>query len=118
KEMQIPVVELCQLNREVTKRKGQDRYPQLSDLRESGSIEQDADIVMFLHRDFMAGIETDPDGNSTQKQADIVVGKGRNGNANFIYPVDFDPPKMKFKDRGQPAGNWRPIDYSTQEDPF
>lgn len=99
KEMNIPVIELCQLNREVTKRKGQDRYPQLSDLRESGSIEQDADIVMFLHRDYMAGILTDESGASTEKQADLIVRKWRNGNSNFNLPLDFDPPKMKFTER-------------------
>lgn len=100
KEMGIPVVLLCQLNREVTKRKGQERYPQLSDLRESGAIEQDADVVMFLHRDFMSGYETNEDGQSTERQADLVVRKWRNGRSNFIIPMDFDPPKMKFTERG------------------
>jgi len=99
KEMNIPVILLCQLNREVTKRKGADRYPQLSDLRESGAIEQDADVVMFLHRDFMMGIEVDENGVSTERQADLVVRKWRNGKSNFIIPLDFDPPKMKFTER-------------------
>lgn len=99
KELDIPVVLLCQLNREVTKRKGDDRYPQLSDLRESGSIEQDADIVMFLHRDFMSGIEQDEHGNSTERQADLVIRKWRNGRSNFMVQLDFDPPKMKFSER-------------------
>lgn len=100
KEMNIPVILLCQLNREVTKRKGEERYPQLSDLRESGAIEQDADVVMFLHRDWMAGYTNDADGNSTEKQADLVIRKWRNGKTNFIVPLDFDPPKMKFFERG------------------
>jgi len=99
KEMDIPVILLCQLNREVTKRKGQERYPQLSDLRESGAIEQDADVVMFLHRDYMAGFETNEEGVSTERQADLVVRKWRNGKSNFIIPMDFDPPKMKFTER-------------------
>lgn len=123
KEMNIPVVELCQLNREVTKRTGANRYPQLSDLRESGSIEQDADVVIFLHRDFMSGIETDEYGNSTVNQADLVVRKWRNGNANFMFPLDFDPPKMKFRERSHlpMPGAWKPVDYSSspeKEDPF
>lgn len=109
KEMSIPVIELCQLNREVTKRKGVDRYPQLSDLRESGSIEQDADVVMFLHRDYLAGILEDENGRSTERQADLVIRKWRNGNANFILPLDFDPPKMKFSERGV-VNSWKPID--------
>ena len=123
KEMEIPVIELCQLNREVTKRKGADRYPQLSDLRESGSIEQDADVVIFLHRDWMAGIEFDEQGNSTDRQADLVIRKWRNGNANYNVPLDFDPPKMKFMERStfSPVG-WRPVkdftDTSKDTDPF
>jgi replicative DNA helicase len=99
KEMNIPVILLCQLNREVTKRKGQDRYPQLSDLRESGAIEQDADVVMFLHRDYLMGIEVDKDGQSTERQADLVVRKWRNGKSNFIIPLDFVPTQMKFTER-------------------
>lgn len=98
KEMDIPVILLCQLNREVTKRKGVDRYPQLSDLRESGAIEQDGDVVMFLHRDYLTGLTTDDEG-STEKKADLVIRKWRNGKSNFIIPMDFDPPKMKFAER-------------------
>jgi replicative DNA helicase len=114
KEMNIPVILICQLNREVTKRKGNDRYPQLSDLRESGAIEQDADVVMFLHRDFMAGYETDENGNSTEKQADLVIRKWRNGKSNFIVPLDFDPPKMKFSPR-KAAMNFQPVKPSYYE---
>jgi replicative DNA helicase len=99
KELDIPVVLVCQLNREVTKRKGSDRYPQLSDLRESGAIEQDADVVIFLHRDYMSGYEVDENGRSTEHQADLVIRKWRNGRSNFIIPLDFDPPKMKFSQR-------------------
>lgn len=99
KELNIPVVLLCQLNREVTKRTGDDRYPKLSDLRESGAIEQDADVVMFLHSDFMSGIETDEHGNSTQNQSDLVIRKWRNGRSNFIVNLEFDRPKMKFSER-------------------
>lgn len=101
KEMNIPIVLLCQLNREVTKRTGEARYPHLSDLRESGSIEQDADVVMFLHRDWMAGITTNPDtGESTEFTADLVVRKWRNGKNNFIIPMEFDAPKMRFYEKG------------------
>ncbi len=99
KEMDIPVIVLCQLNREVTKRTGKNRYPQLSDLRESGSLEQDADIVMFLHRDWMMGYQSNEDGNSTEFEADLIIRKWRNGNSNFIIKLDFDPRKMKFTER-------------------
>ncbi len=124
KELNIPVVLLCQLNREVTKRKGDERYPQLSDLRESGAIEQDADVVMFLHRDFMAGYEFDEQGNSTERTADLVIRKWRNGRSNFIIPLDFDPPKMKFSERNVnqlagflPVQNHYEIDNKT-DSPF
>lgn len=114
KEMGIPVMLLCQLNREVTKRKGTERYPQLSDLRESGAIEQDADVVMFLHRDYMAGFEVDADGRSTELQADLVIRKWRNGKSNFIIPLDFDPPKMKFTER-KVSGGFIPVSTSHYE---
>lgn len=109
KEMNIPVILLCQLNRESAHRSGDNRYPRLSDIRESGSIEQDADVVMFLHRDFMIGIEKDDQDNSTEYQADLVVSKWRNGRSNFIIPMDFDPPKMKFVSRTNLQSNWKPV---------
>jgi replicative DNA helicase len=103
KELNIPVVLLCQLNREVTKRKGEERYPQLSDLRESGAIEQDADVVMFLHRDFMMGITQDESGNSTENNGDLVIRKWRNGKSNFIIPLNFEGAKMKFTEKSSSA---------------
>lgn len=100
KELDIPGLILCQLNREVDKRKGEDRYPKLSDLRESGSIEQDADAVMFLHSDFMSGMQTDHNGISTYGQAQLVIRKWRNGEANIIMQLEFEGKKMKFKEKG------------------
>jgi replicative DNA helicase len=99
KDMDIPVVVLAQLNREVTNRKGDDRYPKLSDLRESGAIEQDADVVMFLHRDWMSGIERKEDGSSTEREADLIIRKWRDGEPNLMIPLAFDPPRMKFSER-------------------
>jgi replicative DNA helicase len=100
KDLKIPVIVLGQLNREVTKRKGAERYPILGDIRESGAIEQDSDIVMFLHSDFMSGHLQDEYGNSTEGKSDLVIRKWRNGKNNFIIPLDFIAPKMKFLESG------------------
>lgn len=115
-EMDIPVIVLCQLNRSSTSRKGKDRYPQLSDLRESGAIEQDADVVMMLHRDSMAGYEVHPDTNeSTERQADLLGVKWRNG-AQFHLELDFQPELMKFNEK--PGSNFIPVVIPKDEEDY
>ncbi|MBC8044119.1 MAG: replicative DNA helicase [Rhizobacter sp.] len=78
KELKIPVIALAQLNRSVENRGG-DRKPQLSDLRESGSIEQDADVIMFLSRPEVYGTTNFADGSSTKDVIEVLIGKQRNG---------------------------------------
>ncbi|MDR0619455.1 MAG: replicative DNA helicase [Bacteroidales bacterium] len=83
KELSIPVIALAQLSRQVETRGG-DKQPQLSDLRESGAIEQDADIVSFIYRPEYYNITEDEKGNSTLGKSNIIVAKHRNGSTGKI----------------------------------
>ncbi len=96
KELDIPVIALSQLNRSVEMRSGNKR-PQLSDLRESGAIEQDADLVLFIHRPEYYGIDVDEEGNSLKGIAEIIVAKHRNGPTGDIL-LKFVREFAKFVD--------------------
>jgi replicative DNA helicase len=113
-ELKVPVIVLCQLNRQVTARSYKDRLPRLSDLRESGAIEQDADAVMFIHRDWPSGFIQDEQGNSTEYSADLIGAKWRNG-STFHIDLEFHPTKMLFTEKSE--SNFRQIELS-QEAPF
>jgi replicative DNA helicase len=94
KELDIPILVLSQLNREVDKR--QDKKPILSDLRESGAIEQDADLVLFILRPEFYGIK-DEQGRDQEGLAEIIIGKQRSGPTGSVY-LHFDKQYLKFED--------------------
>ncbi|SHN26835.1 replicative DNA helicase [Cyclobacterium lianum] len=96
KELNVPVIALSQLSRAVETRGG-DKRPQLSDLRESGAIEQDADIVMFLYRPEYYGITEDEDGNSTSGVGEVIIAKHRNGSLENVK-LRFIGKYTKFTD--------------------
>jgi len=84
KELQVPIIALSQLSREVEKRKDGNKMPQLSDLRESGAIEQDADMVMFLYRPEYYDINQDENGDNNRGETHVRIAKHRNGSLETI----------------------------------
>jgi len=93
KELNVPIIALSQLSRNVTQRPGSNSKPQLSDLRESGSIEQDADIVIFIHRPEMFDAD-DPEGNIPGR-TNIIIAKHRNGETCDITMI-FKKEQVRF----------------------
>ena len=96
KELEIPIIALSQLNRGVESRK-ESKVPQLSDLRESGAIEQDADMVMFLYRPEYYGINNDEMGNSIEGETHIHIAKNRSGVTDTVK-LRFIKEYQKFVD--------------------
>src|ERR1700722_2452962 len=117
KELQVPIIALSQLSRAVESRKEGEKIPQLSDLRESGAIEQDADMVMFLYRPEYYGITANEMGESNKGETHVKIAKHRNGSLDtiklrallhiqkFTEYGDDD-----FGGIGMPSGgNWKPV---------
>lgn len=92
KELNVPIIALSQLSRNAVQRTGSNGKPQLSDLRESGSIEQDADMVIFVHRPDYVGLGETPDGKET---TEIIIAKHRNGETADI-PMRFKSEQVRF----------------------
>ncbi|MBC7848080.1 MAG: DnaB-like helicase C-terminal domain-containing protein, partial [Chitinophagaceae bacterium] len=114
KELQIPIIALSQLSRAVESRKEGEKIPQLSDLRESGAIEQDADMVMFLYRPEYYGITANENGESNKGETYVKIAKHRNGSLDniklkaLLHIQKF----VEYTDDdfgGMGGGNWRPI---------
>ena len=99
KELNVPVIALSQLSRAVETRSTSKR-PQLSDLRESGAIEQDADIVSFIYRPEYYGIEEWEDGEPSNSQAEVIIAKHRNGSLEDVR-LRFIGELAKFADLDQ-----------------
>jgi len=98
KELDVPVLALSQLSRAVENRPGQNgKRPLLSDLRESGSIEQDADMVLFLYRPEYYGITEDENGRSQAGIGEVIIAKHRNGETGIV-PLRFIGKYVKFAD--------------------
>jgi replicative DNA helicase len=95
--LNVPIIALSQLSRAVETRGGEKR-PMLSDLRESGAIEQDADMVMFIYRPAYYGIEEDDDGLPTDDLAELILAKHRNGSLDTVK-LKFVGKLAKFSNR-------------------
>ena len=93
KELDVPIIALSQLARSAEKNSGRDGRPQLSDLRDSGSIEQDADVVLFLYRDAYYNKSEDAD----QTMAECIIAKNRHGETGTI-PLSWDGAHTRFYD--------------------
>ena len=117
KELQVPIIALSQLSREVEKRKEGNKMPQLSDLRESGAIEQDADLVMFLYRPEYYEVTTDEFGESNKGETHVKIAKHRNGSLETIKLKALLHIQKFIEEDGSDfasglpggGGNWKPV---------
>jgi len=108
KDYDIPIVVLAQLNR--ISEQTADKKPKLHNLRESGSLEQDADGVIFLHRDYMSGIKVNDNNETTENEADVIIAKWRDGEVTE-YKIGFDGARMKFFEIGEIQTSFQPITF-------
>ena len=114
KELDIPILALSQLNRTVENREGlEGKRPQLSDLRESGAIEQDADMVLFVHRPEYYHILTDEKGNDLRGMAQIIIAKHRKGATGDVL-LTFRGEFTRFQDPQKQAAPIVDVPYGSE----
>ena len=109
KELDVPIIALSQLSRNAVQRAGSSGKPQLSDLRESGSIEQDADMVIFIHRPDYIGMSENPE---DRENTQIIIAKHRNGEVADI-PMLFKSEQVKFVELEQALAQQAMASYSS-----
>jgi replicative DNA helicase len=115
KELQVPIIALSQLSRDVEKRKEGNKVPVLSDLRESGAIEQDADLVMFLYRPEYYDITANEFGESNKGETHVRIAKHRNGSLEniklkaLLHIQKFTDWESDEPLGGLGSGNWKPV---------
>lgn len=122
KELQVPIIALSQLSRAVETRK-ESKMPQLSDLRESGAIEQDADMVMFLYRPEYYEITANEFGESNKGETHVRIAKHRNGSLETIklrallhIQKFIEEDNTNLPGIPPTAGNWKPLNTSGGDD--
>lgn len=122
KELNIPILALSQLSRAVETRK-ESKMPQLSDLRESGAIEQDADMVMFIYRPEYYEVMTNEMGDSTQGETHVRIAKHRNGSLDtvklraLLHIQKFEEWESGNSNPPFKGSNWKPVGPSTDGGP-
>jgi len=126
KELEVPIILLSQMSRDIEKRKGEGKMPQMSDLRESGAIEQDADIILFIHRKYAANDMTVSD--DIKNQVQLIIAKHRNGERGIVdvrwnganvsfEDVDFNPSLQAPPESGASSGDFSGLDASYSNAP-